>query len=160
MIREGDLRVTSQRCDIRPVATDSAWARYAELKRRDWQERVTRLGLGDLPHVGEGLIAANRAKVPPVRYWLAVRDGVACGFVSSLDGIDQMGQVEDLYVDDGHRRQGIGATLVGHAITDLRGRGARVVMLAAEADDTPKGMYARMGFRPIGTVRKYTRDVS
>src|SRR6185503_5477871 len=122
--------------------TDDDWEAYARLKRLDWAERAARLGLGPLPEVGEGLIRAYRAKVPPLRYWLAVADGAPRAFFSSWEGREGVGQVEDLFVEKPFRHRGLATALVRH-----------------DATDTPKSMYAAMGFRPVAVVRKYTRHV-
>ena len=45
-----------------------------------------------LPHVGEGVIACYRKKVPPLRYWLALVDGEPRGFFSSWEGTAGVGQ--------------------------------------------------------------------
>jgi GNAT superfamily N-acetyltransferase len=157
MVLEGPLGGRPRPHPIRPVADESDWAAYARLKRLDWVERATRLGLGDLPAIGEGLIAHYRAKVPPLRYWLALADGRPRGFFSSWEGPDGVGQVEDLFVEEPFRHRGLGTALLHHAVADARAHGAGPVAIVAEPTETPKAMYAAMGFRPVAVVRKYTK---
>lgn len=157
LLLEGRLRGTSPAHDIRPLGTDADWDEYARLKRLDWGEHAARLGLGPLPEVAEGLIAAYRAKVPPLRYWLALVDGAPRAFLSSWEGPDGVGQVEDLFVEGPWRHRGLATALVHHAVADARAAGAGPVVIVADATDTPKAMYAAMGFRPTGVLRKYTR---
>jgi GNAT superfamily N-acetyltransferase len=159
MILEGELRVANRPHDIRAVTTDADWHAYARLKRLDWAERAARLGLGPLPEVGEGLIQAYRAKVPPLRYWLALADGEPRAFFSSWEGIDGVGQVEDLFVEETHRHRGVANALIHHAVTDARRTSAGPIAIIADLTDTPKTMYAAMGFRPVAVVRKYTKHV-
>jgi GNAT superfamily N-acetyltransferase len=159
MLLEGDLRGAARQHAIRPITTDADWTAYARLKRLDWAERATRLGLGALPEVGEGLIATYRAKVPPLRYWLACVDGEPRGFFSSWEGPDGVGQVEDLFVEAAFRHRGLATALLHHTVADARRAGAGPVVIIADATDTPKAMYAAMGFRPVAVVTKYTRHV-
>jgi GNAT superfamily N-acetyltransferase len=157
MLLEGDLRAATRPCEIRAVASDADWTAYARLKRLDWAERAARLGLGPLPEVAEGLIATYRAKAPPLRYWLACVDGAPRGFFSSWEGPDGVGQVEDLFVEAAFRHHGLATALLHHTVADARAAGAGAIAIVADATDTPKRMYAAMGFREVAVVRKYTR---
>jgi GNAT superfamily N-acetyltransferase len=160
MLLEGDLRGSAARPHtIRAVTTEDDWETYARLKRLDWAERAARLGIGPLPDVGEGLIQAYRAKVPPLRYWLALADGEPRGFFSSWEGPAGVGQVEDLFVEKGFRHRGLATALVHHAVADARRTGAKEIAIIADATDTPKTMYAAMGFRPVAVQYKYTRHL-
>ncbi len=160
MLLEGELRAAARPCDVRAVSTDADWQAYARLKRLDWAKRAARLGLGPLPEVGEGLIQAYRAKVPPLRYWLAPADGEPRGFFSSWEGPDGVGQVEDLFVERPFRHRGLATALIRHAVADARRAGTGPIAIIADATDTPKRMYAAMGFRPVAVMRKYTRHVT
>jgi GNAT superfamily N-acetyltransferase len=157
MLLEGALRGTPPQHRIREVTTPADWEAYGRLKRLDWAERAARLGLGPLPDVAEGLVRTYRLKVPPLRYWLALVDGEPRGFFSSWEGPDGVGQVEDLFVEAPWRHRGLATALVHHAVADCRRHGARAVVIVADATDTPKRMYAAMGFRPVAVVRKYRR---
>jgi GNAT superfamily N-acetyltransferase len=159
MLLEGPLRGTARAHTLRPITTDADWTAYARLKRLDWAERAARLGLGPLPEVGEGLIACYRAKVPPLRYWLALVDGEPRAFFSSWEGPDGVGQVEDLFVEAPFRHRGIATALIHHTVADARRAGAGPVAIIADATDTPKTMYDAMGFRPVAVLRKYTRHI-
>jgi GNAT superfamily N-acetyltransferase len=157
MLLEGPLRGAARSHPIRLATTDDDWTAYTRLKRLDWAERAARLRLGPLPQVGEGLVQAYRAKVPPLRYWLALAHGEPRGFFSSWEGPDGVGQVEDLFVEEAFRHRGLATALIHHAVADCRATGAGPIVIVADATDTPKHMYAAMGFRPVAVVRKYTR---
>ena len=86
-------------------------------------------------------------------------DGEPRGFFSSWEGTAGVGQVEDLFVEDGWRHRGLATALLHHTVADARAAGAGPIAIIADATDTPKTMYAAMGFRPVATVRKYTRHL-
>ena len=90
-----------------------------------------------------------------MRYWLAYVDGVPRGFLGSLVDADGMGQVEDLYVEPEVRHRGLATALIHRAVADCRARGAGPVLIVSDAGDTPKVMYAAMGFRPLLVEHKY-----
>jgi predicted GNAT family acetyltransferase len=75
--------------------------------------------------------------------------------MASLVGADGVGQVEDLYVEPEVRHRGLATALIHRAVADCRARGAGPVLIVADASDTPKAMYAAMGFRPLAVERKY-----
>jgi GNAT superfamily N-acetyltransferase len=160
MLLEGELRGAACAHTIQPLTTDADWTAYARLKRLDWAERAARLGLGPLPEVAEGLIACYRAKAPPLRYWLALVDGEPRAFFSSWEGPEGVGQVEDLFVEAPFRHRGIATALIHHAVAAARRAGAGPIAIIADTTDTPKAMYAAMGFRPVAVLRKYTRHVT
>jgi len=155
LLLDGPLRSAAKPHDVRPLADEAGWAAYARLKQRDWDERAVQLGLHDVAHVGAQMVRQHRAKSPPVQYWLAWLDGAPRGYLASWPGIDHVGQVEDLYVEPEMRHRGLATALIHHGVADCRARGAGPVVIAADTNDTPKAMYAAMGFRPVAVVRKY-----
>ncbi len=162
LLLEGLLHGAAPVHPIRALDGDADWRAFAALMRLDWHERATRLGIPPDPAVADALADTYRAKDPPLRYWLALAGGVPVGFFSSWEGPEGVGQVENLFVQADHRHRGIGTALVHQAVADARAHGAGPVAIVADADDTPKRMYAAMGFRPVAVVRKYLRrlDVS
>ena len=65
--------------------------------------------------------------------------------------------MEDLFTVPAFRRRGVATALIAHAVGDARDRGAGPVLIGADPDDSPKHMYAAMGFRPLCVLRSYTR---
>ena len=155
LVLEGALAGTPPAHDVRPLAGESDWAAYARLKQRDWDERAERLGLRDLGWLGAEMAREHRAKAPPAQYWLAWLDGAPRGFLASWPGTECVGQVEDLYVEPEVRHRGLATALLHRGVADCRSRGADPVAIVADATDTPKRMYAAMGFRPLAVVHKY-----
>src|SRR5262249_23121969 len=154
-----ELRGSARAEPLRPITTEADWTAYARLKRLDWAERAARLGLGSLPEVGEGLIATYRAKVPPLRYWLALVDGEPRGFFSSWEGPDGLRQGGDLFLGRGYRHRRLATSPIPQAVAGCRPPGAGPIAIIADFTDTPKTMYAAMGFRPVVVQRKHTRHV-
>jgi GNAT superfamily N-acetyltransferase len=154
-VLEGDVRGRAPVHDVRGITTEADWAAHAELKRRDWDEVAESKGLRDVADVGPALAAIARAKAPGVTWWLASLGGVPCGYLAAFVGVDGMGQVEDLYVTPETRHRGVATALLHRGIADCRARGAGSVVIVSDADDTPKHMYAAMGFRPLAVESKY-----
>ncbi len=160
MLLEGALRVDTKPFEIKPVDGDSTWDEFHNLQRIGWAEYTSRLGRAEEnPAVGERMFLAFRGKCPPLRYWLAYDDGKAVGHLSSWEGLDGIGQVEDLAVLAGHRHRGIATALLHHCVADCRAHGAGPVVIVADPTDTPKQMYAAMGWRPVAVKCEYRRMV-
>lgn len=157
MLLEGELRGTPNRCDIRPVDSDAAWDAFLALNKHDWNEHAVRTGASGDEAVGLNLAATRARKSPPVRYWLGYADGEPRGHFSAWEGIDGVGQVENLFVQAEYRHRGLATALIHHCVADARAHGAGPVVIVADASDTPKQMYAAMGFRPVAIKREYLK---
>jgi GNAT superfamily N-acetyltransferase len=157
MLLEGDLRGRGATADIRECAGAAAWAACETLTLDNWRESSRRQGLTGGEGVGERLARGHRRRSPPARYWLAWADGRPCGFLASWEGVDRMGQVEDLFVHPSARGRGLARALIGHGVAACRQRGAGPIVIVADVHDTPKEAYARMGFRPVAVVRSCLR---
>jgi GNAT superfamily N-acetyltransferase len=155
LVLEAALTGVAPAHDVRALEDEAGWAAYARLKQRDWDEVALRLGLQDVAWVGADMVRVHRRKSPPVRYWLAWVDGEPRGFVASLVGANGAGQVEDLYVEPEVRHRGLATALIHRAVADCRAHGAGPVLIVADGSDTPKTMYAAMGFRPLAVEHKY-----
>ncbi len=145
---------------IRPVDGPADWASLARLTRRDHEEEATKADRPPhTPSVTTAMVATKRAKAPALQFFLASVDGEDCAFFSSWPGIPGIGvgKVEDLFTAPEHRRTGIATALIAHAVADARDRGADQVLIGAEPADTPKAMYAALGFAPVCALRSYTR---
>jgi len=70
-----------------------------------------------------------------------------------------LGWVEDVYTTPHARNRGYARTLVTQAARAAREAGCSVVVIVADADDWPQDLYARVGFRPIGSGRVFHRVV-
>jgi GNAT superfamily N-acetyltransferase len=159
LLLTGDLRADARPVDIRPVETPADWASVARLTRRDHEEEATKEHRPPYrSSVTTAMVATKRAKAPALRFFLATDDdGEDCAFFSSWPGIDGVGKVEDLFTAPEHRRKGIATALIAHAVDDARRRGAGPVLIGADPTDTPKDMYAALGFTPACVLRSYTK---
>ena len=161
LVLEGDLAATPSRTDLRLVESEEDWRSLAQLWQLDHDEEVAK-GQHEPwpPVVTEQMVASTRLKAPELRFWLARVDGTDAAFFSSWPGHDGVGVVEDLFTRPEFRGRGIATTLIVHSVADARERGAGPVAISARTDDTPKHMYAALGFLPSGISRSYLKTTS
>jgi GNAT superfamily N-acetyltransferase len=156
LLLEGDLRGEAKPADIRPIDSEAGWSAYIDLKRADWREHAARIGEDpENMAVPDGLAATNRLKSPPARYFMAYVGGAPVGFFDAWEGEGGVGQVEDLFVLPEHRNKGIATALLHHCVADARAKGAGPIVIVADPTDTPKNIYARMGWHPIALCLQY-----
>jgi GNAT superfamily N-acetyltransferase len=142
--------------DIRSVLSDADWASLAKLMRSDHEETAAKAHRACwAAEVTDQMVEQRRRKAPDVQFFLARVDGRDCAFFSSWPGVGGIGKVEDLFTAPASRHRGIATALIAHAVDDARRRGAGPVLIGAVADDTPKSMYAALGFRPVLLSRSY-----
>jgi GNAT superfamily N-acetyltransferase len=150
LLLEGDLEGPPPiACDIRPVLGDLEWehldhlvrAGHVEIDQKDgtqiYSEELTRQ-----------MQSVRRWAADHVQFFLARVDDEPVGFFSSWPGVGGLGMVEDLFTLPSHRNRGIARALIHHCVADARARGAGAVLIGAEVDDTPKSLYAALGFKP------------
>jgi len=155
---EGELGQRGPRVELRAVESDADWATLEALCRLDHDEEVAQGFHAPWDaEVTRQIVLAKRLKGPDVRYVLARADGVDCAFFSAWPGENGVGQVEDLFTRSDFRGRGIATALIAACVDDARKRGAGPVLISARSNDTPKQMYAALGFRPLCVQRIYTR---
>jgi GNAT superfamily N-acetyltransferase len=160
MLLEGDLVGQALPHDLRPLEGDAGWSAFGELKRADWDEHAATTDQASQRwEVPDGLTAAARLKCPPVSYTMAYADGRPVGFCNAWAGIDGVGQVEDLFVLPEYRHRGIATALIHHCVAQARMHGAGPVVICANLAETPKSMYAAMGWRPLAVCRQYAVEL-
>ncbi len=80
---------------------------------------------------------------------IAQKDKQIGGFItyhlSNRCLVGPTGVIEHLAIDPQHRKQGLGTTLLNHAVTDLKEQGARAVLLRITSDQIAP-FYQRNGF--------------
>jgi GNAT superfamily N-acetyltransferase len=157
MLLEGDLAGTPKEHEIRPVVSDDDWAAFGLLKIKDWLEYRKKQGLPAEREVGQAMIRVDRAKCPPVQYFLAYVDGQPAAYFNAWAGTDGLGQVEDLFTLPKYRNRGLATALIHHCVADAREKGAGPVVIVADPADTPKRIYAALGFRPIALNAHYVK---
>lgn len=123
----------------------------------DWVDHHERIKRPVKEEVARRMWQAKRLKQPPVQYWLAYDGKRAVAYLNSWEGIGGVGQVEDLFTHPDYRKRGIATALIHHSVADCRAKGAGPIVIAADPTDTPKNIYARMGFRPVVWLSKYLK---
>jgi GNAT superfamily N-acetyltransferase len=163
MLLEGELRGKAKPFEIRPVESETDWAAYGALHEIDWQAYAERTSPGAAEEASAWTAAAmlqsRRLKSPPARFWLAYLDGAPRAYLFSWEGTKGVGQVEDLFTHPDYRHRGLATALIHHCVADARAHGAGPVVIVADPTDTPKEMYAAMGFLPVAVKRSWGKDV-
>lgn len=161
MVLDGELVAgpAAKGVEIRPVRSEADWASLERLFRLDHEEESQREGREPLtPEVTRQVVKTKSWKAPAVAFFLASVKRTDCGFFSSWPGTNRMAKVEDLFTHPDFRRRGIATALIRQCVEDARARGAREVVIGARVDDTPKAMYAALGFRPLCPIRSWLRS--
>ncbi|MHB1911973.1 MAG: GNAT family N-acetyltransferase [Acidimicrobiales bacterium] len=143
---------------IRPAESDADWASLARLARADHEEANAREGRPVWSQeVSDQMVARKRQRSDQLPFFLASLDGRDVGHGCAWAGTpeEKVGMVEDLFTDPGFRHRGVASALIFHGIAWARAAGAGPVMIGAVDDDTPRLMYAAMGFRPVFVSRTY-----
>ncbi len=159
MLLEGEPRAPAPQHEIRLVADDAGWYAHAALHEADNREFRERIGLPLDAKQAVDVARSWRRKTPPARWWLAYVDGMPRAYLASWEGTDGVGQVEDLFTHPDFRRRGLATALLLHGIDDCRRHGAGPVVIVADAEDTPKRLYASLGFRPFAVKREYWKNI-
>ena len=159
-VLDGDLVGKASHWEIRPQTSDADWEKFWELMLVDWNEHHARIGRPVAEEVARRMWTAKKRKQPPVQYWLAHDGERAVGYLNSWEGVAGAGQVEDLFTLPEYRKQGVATALIHHCVAESRAKGAGPIVIASDPTDTPKNIYARMGFRPIAIESKYLKRLA
>ncbi len=142
--------------EIRRIDSDADWRAYTRLRVLEWEESSFRRA--DKSLVDE-FVASVRAKGEQAHHWLAWADGEARAYMSSWAGRNGVGMVEDLFTQREYRHRGLATALIAQGVADAREHGAGPIVIGAFVNDSPKRMYATMGFRPLFVSQSYTRHL-
>jgi len=143
---------------IRTAESDADWTSLARLARADHEEAAARAGrIVWGQEVTDQMVARKRLRAEQLPFFLASLDGRDVGHGCAWAGTpeEKVGMVEDLFTDPSFRHRGVASALIIHGIAWARAAGAGPVMIGAVADDTPRFMYAAMGFRATFVSRSY-----
>ena len=84
-------------------------------------------------------------------YLVAWEDGVPVGH-AHVDWRHDPPEVQDVYVDESHRRRGIAATLSETAEERVRARGFDRIALDVDVENAPaRALYEKLGYRESGS---------
>lgn len=160
MLLEGELANQAKPHEIREVTDEAGWEAYTALHDADWREYKDRIPGSFDEKTAEQMMRSRRSKSPPVRHWLACVDGEPRAYMSSWGGVDGVGFVEDLFTHSHFRHRGLATALIHHCLAEARREGAGPVVIGADPKDTPKRMYAALGFRPAALARDYLKRLN
>jgi GNAT superfamily N-acetyltransferase len=146
MATDGEVGGAAADVEIVPVEDDWGWAALRELMVADQGNDSG----------GEETFTLARRRGDAFTWYLAIVEGRAVGHFSERTR-DGLGYLEDLLVLPEFRLRGIATALVQRCARSAREKGAGLVFLPADANDTPKDMYRRMGFEPVYVFRNYVK---
>ncbi len=86
---------------------------------------------------------------------LAVHDGETPVAFAQIEFVGGGVDISEVYVRGDHRGRGLGSAVTLAAIRHARE--AADIWIGADAEDRPKRLYARLGFRPVTTMMQFTR---
>jgi hypothetical protein len=90
------------------------------------------------------------------RYFVAAADGVdACHATLYSDGV--IAQIEDVGTVMAFRGRGLARAVCSAAIDAAVAAEHDLIFIAADDDDWPKELYAKLGFDPVGKAWSFTR---
>ncbi|MEM7378028.1 MAG: GNAT family N-acetyltransferase [Pseudomonadota bacterium] len=101
-------------------------------------------------------------RAPDIRFWTARDDAGAlmgCGALKRHN--DSLGEIKSMRTGPDHRRMGVAAALLEHALSTARGDGLCTVKLETGSTDhfgPARALYAAYGFSPCGPFADYTDD--
>lgn len=159
MLLEDDVAASAKPYDIRPVRDEGDWQTYVGLHDVDWREYREKIPGPFDEETARQMVLSRRSKWPSAPLWLAYADGAAQAYCTSWLGPGDMGLVEELFTLPDFRHRGLATALVHHCVAEARREGAGPVVIVADATDTPKQMYAAMGFRPVAVLSTYRKDI-
>jgi predicted GNAT family acetyltransferase len=148
MIQRDGVEVTS---DVGAREVDAETVRSVVIAARLENPATT---LEEAEMVADFRVAA--AERAGTRYFAAELDGVLVSYCE-LRLHDGVAQIEDVNTLAAWRNRGAGRAVVLAAAAAARAARADLVWLAADADDWPRRLYAKLGFEQVGGIWQCTR---
>jgi GNAT superfamily N-acetyltransferase len=156
LVLPAELRLPAARDGhVRPLTDiDDDWAALRRLFRQDHIEEDEKAGRPVRPESAtDDAITLRRGLVQEkAQYFVAEENGRLTGFVCSWPGDDGMGVIEDVFVHPDGRSRGLATSLITSAVRHARRDGPRPLVIGSDPDDTPKHLYARLGFVPTAVT--------
>jgi len=159
MVLSGPLLASPPDIDLRPVLDADDWQSFGAMLRDNFAETGPADSRDIAESVAAGLLAVARMKVPDFQFFIARIDGADCGYGAGGAGVNGLGVVDDIYTKPAFRKRGVATAVIAHAIDFARAGGAGDIVISAHAEETPKQLYASLGFRPVCVTRQYVKSV-
>jgi GNAT superfamily N-acetyltransferase len=154
-LADGDASVT-----LRPVVTNADWDELLPLVMANHTERRHVDGLDLPPEFSAATVDVYRAKSDAYHFHLAVKDLVPIAYGGRATAPNGAGMIEDLFTLPSARRKGVITSVIAAFADQLRADGCHTIFLGALANDRPKRLYARLGFRPVTLARTWVRKLA
>jgi len=145
---------------LHPVVDEADWNALLKLVVANHAEHGAARGLDLTPEFSKDMVAVYRAKSPAYRFHLAIEEGVPVAYGACAAAPNGAGMIEDLFTALSMRRRGIASGMIAAFVDRLRAEGCHTIFLGALADDRPKRLYARLGFRPVTLARRWLAPVT
>ena len=158
MALTGPVRVARTPLDLRPVESEDDWRRFAALVRLNHVEGHATGGMLLPPEFTADMVAVYRAKAPQCQFCLVHAGEEAIAYGASAAAPNGLGMIEDVFTRPESRRRGVASAMLAAFADQLTGQGCDRVFLGALANEQAKGLYARLGFRPVGLARTWVKD--
>jgi len=136
------------------------WKTNMDIEIRDIQTHdisADILDVSNIPKQDQEMVYRNMkmvlevARTHPEYHWLcAYKDGKRVGMAYAVE-YNGFVEMDDLWVEEGYRGHRIGTTIMKHIVDHTDG----IAYLHATANDTPKEMYAKLGFEIVERVYEY-----
>jgi predicted GNAT family acetyltransferase len=107
----------------------------------------------------EELLQNARLKQPETRTWFALVEGEPRAFFSLWPRENSVGIVENLFCHPEYRHRGLASARLAHCVTDTWNEAQARVIIRSDFKETPKHLYARVGFRPFFVGRSYLKKL-
>jgi hypothetical protein len=114
LVIEGEPAGSASPADIRPVRSAAHWEAFWELMLLDWTEGEARQGRATGEDVAREMWRTKVRKQPFLQFWMAYVDERPVAYFSSWEGVNGVGQVEDLFTHPDFRMRGIAKSLIFH----------------------------------------------
>jgi predicted GNAT family acetyltransferase len=103
------------------------------------------------------MVEPYRAKGDAYHFHLTIEGGVPIAYGGYAAAPNGVGMIEDLFTLPSARRRGVITGVIATFVDRLRASGCRPIVIVALANERPKHLYARPGFRPVTLARTWTR---
>ena len=100
----------------------------------------------------EQRLAAERG----LRVLAVIEDAAPVAYLRIIQAGDSA-EIDDVFCTPARRGAGLGSALLRAALREIAAAGARRTFIGADDEGRPKGLYARLGFRPAWVQHTFTR---
>ncbi len=122
---------------------------FGPVAGKDWRERKAREITLDCAAQPDGVFVAEAG-------------GEVIGYITTrLDRHAGIGRIPNLAVDERHRRQGVGAALIRHAVAWMRAEGMAMAKIETlEQNARGQSLYPQLGFREVARQIHYVMPLT